>query len=188
MSTTAPDIENIKHEYRRDIAKFQKMLRVMHSISDIRYIYSYLSNLEVNISHEFIMLSEALTTSLVIGYGRLFTETDGVTRLNSELIPENIKPLHEQIMGLRHERYAHHGDHESVSTNIDIKLNDGSITVNSNLEYVLCLGAPKEWAPLFKWLDEHIWEKAHAELEKLSKKTGLQWEMPSGPAPYWIPE
>ena len=183
---SSQSIEAIKEEYKADIARLKRMLRNMHSVSDIRFIYSYLSSLEVEVTHEFIMLSEALTTSLVVGYGRLFTQADGTTKLNADSIPKDLRPIHDEIMRLRHERYAHHGAHNSVKTKIDIKFDDTSIVVNSHLELKMCLGAPKEWGPLFEWIDRFMYETSKEQLDYLTEKSGVEWKMPDGPAPAWI--
>lgn len=186
MTDFAPDLQAIYSQYEPEIDRLKRMLWNMYSVSNIRYVYSYLRSLEPEITHEFIMLSEALTTSLVIGYGRLFTETNGTSKLNARLVPEHLRPIHDEIMSLRHERYAHHGVHESLETQVDIQSAHDCLVVMPELNLKICLGAPKEWGPLFQWIDELMYEQSKKQLDYLSKVSGMKWTMPHGPSPSWL--
>ena len=89
-------------------------------------------------------------------------------------------------MSLRHERYAHHGAHDSIQTELDVEFDGTSFILKPQLHFKLCLGAPKEWAPLFQWLDEQMFESLKKQLDRLSKISGVEWKITSGPAPYWV--
>lgn len=117
-----------------------------------------------------------------------FGESKGTTQLQKSSIPEHLQEIHQNIIDLRHGRYAHHGDHETIETRSEIKFNGSSFIVTPSMQFIFCLGAPKEWAPLFQWLDEHMHEMLHKKLDFLTKQTGIKWEIPNGPAPEWIPD
>jgi len=67
-----------------------------------------------------------------------------------------------------------------------VKFNGSSFVVTPSIGITYCLGAPKEWESLFKWLDEYLHDALHAKLEFLTAKTGVKWEIPSGSTPYWV--
>ena len=81
MFNSQQSIDAFLENYQSDLDRLRRLLRSMHSVSDIRYTYYYLSNLKPDTTHEFIMHVEVITTGLVVGYGRLFTASEGVTKL-----------------------------------------------------------------------------------------------------------
>lgn len=129
---------------------------------------------------------EAFTTSIIIAYGRLFGETKGTIVLKKEDIPSDLLHIHNQIISLRNDRYAHHGKHSTLEKVINIEYVDSSIIVSQEIQINFWLGAPKEWAPLFKWLDEHMYTTLDKTLKFLTKETGIEWKSLHGEAPPWI--
>ncbi len=186
MFDSQQSINEFLAKYQPDLERLQRLFKSIHSVSDIRYTYNYLTTLPVETTHEFIMHVEAVTTGLVIGYGRLFTASDGTTKLNEDAVPDDLRQIHNAIMSLRHERYAHHGAHDSIETQLHIEFDGTSFILKPELDIIFCLGAPIEWAPLFKWLDEYMFDALQKQIDRLSKISGIEWKMPSGPAPYWV--
>lgn len=187
MNKTEKEIQDIQDKYRRHIERLEKRILNMYAVSNIRYWYWCLSNFKKSPDlHEDIMQMEAFTTSIVVSYGNLFGGGTGATMLAKEDIPKELQQVHKSIINLRHARYAHHGEHETINKNIQIEFNDSSFIVTPKMEFIVCLGAPKEWEPLFKWLDEYMHESLNKTLDFLSKETGVKWEIHSGPAPHWI--
>lgn len=129
---------------------------------------------------------DAFTTSIIISYGRLFGDGEGATKLKRENVPEIVRHVHDDIINLRHGRYAHHGKHETIETRLGIQTSGSSIFINPSINFLVCLGAPKEWAPLFQWLDGHMHEMLNKRLDLLTNKTGIKWEIQDGPPPHWI--
>ncbi|HEU4839283.1 MAG TPA: hypothetical protein VFS88_07730 [Micavibrio sp.] len=125
MSDQEPELIELSETYHAELARLEKMVRIMYSMTHVRHFYYRLSQAEVEITNEFMMDVEAYTTALIISYGRIFTETEGVTKLSADSVPANLKDIHSQIMNLRHSRYAHHGDHDSIKTELSlVKAND----------------------------------------------------------------
>src|SRR6218665_3121659 len=184
MNNSEKEPKAILEENRKHIERLDKMVLNMYSVANIRYWYWCLSNFKVSPNiHEDIMKMDALTTSIVISYGRLFGQGTGTTVLNKAILPVELTPIHDAIIDLRNGRYAHHGDHETINTQINIEFNGSSFVITPSMQFVFCLGAPKEWKPLFEWLDAHMHETIHKQLDFLTRTTGIQWEFPDGPAP-----
>jgi len=163
------------------------MLLNFHSIACIRFWYWRLDNFEkTSNTHEDLMTMDALTTGIVISYGRLFSAGNGSTKLNSKIIPPPLNPVHQEILNLRNTKYAHHGGHESVESRLEIHFKDESIDIIPNLEIIVCLGAPKEWASLLEWLDTYMYKTIGEQLSLLKKKTGIEWNMPHSDPPRWV--
>lgn len=187
MNMPEKEIQDIQKKYRPNIEQLNKKLLNMYSVAHIRYWYWCLSNFrKTSNPHEDIMQMDAFTTSIVIAYGRLFGKGTGTISLNKSIAPEDLKQIHENIINLRHGRYAHHGEHKTIKKNINVKYTNSSFVVTQSIEYIICLGAPKEWEALFRWIDEYMHQTLQKQLDFLTKKTGIKWEVPSGPTPDWV--
>lgn len=167
--------------------RLKKMLLNIHSVACIRFWYWRLDNFVISPqTHEDLMTIDALTTSIVMSYGRLFSKGNGSTKLSKNIIPPSFKIVHEKIISLRNTKYAHHGGHESVESSMEINFHGECINVIPNLEISVCFGAPKEWGPLFEWLDSYMHETITQQLSLLKEITGIEWKIPNGDAPRWI--
>lgn len=181
------DLEKVLKGHSRLIEGLEKMVLNMSAVHSIQYWYSCLSNFPVSPNmYEDIMQMDAFTTSIIISYGRLFGEGDGATKLDKQIVPESLQTVHEDILNLRHARYAHHGKHHTIKTNFAIQQSGSSIVINPGITFGMYLGAPKKWAPLFQWLSKYMYETLYKRLDLLTSKTGLQWKIETGPAPAWI--
>ncbi|TCC95018.1 hypothetical protein [Pedobacter hiemivivus] len=187
MSRTKEEIQELVYKYQPDIDRLKKMLLNIHAVASIRFWYWRLGNFVKSPHiHEDLMMMDALTTSIVMSYGRLFGSGNGSTKLSNKIIPPSFKLVHQHIIDLRNTKYAHHDGHESIESNMEIDIQGECINVIPNLEILICFGAPKEWGPLFEWLDTYMHETIKIQLSLLTEKTGIEWNMPNGDAPRWI--
>jgi hypothetical protein len=187
MSKTDQEIKDLSQKYQSEIDRLNRMLLNIHSVACIRYWYWRLGNVvQSSYIHEDLMMMDALTTSIVMSYGRLFSSGSGSTKLSNRIIPREFKLLHEDIIRLRNTKYAHHGGHESIDSKLELVFKGECISVIPNLEIIVCLGAPKEWGALFEWLDTHMHETIAKQLSLITEKTGIEWNMPNGDAPRWV--
>lgn len=187
MIRTEGEIQELIIKHQSDIDRLEKMLLNIHSVACIRFWYWRLGNFAKTPQiHEDLMTMDALTTSIVMSYGRLFSSGNGSTKLNNNIIPPSFKLVHQHIIDLRNTKYAHHGGHESIESNLGFDFQGGCINVIPNLEILICFGAPKEWGPLLEWIDTYMHETIEKQLSLLTKKTGIEWKMPNGDAPRWI--
>jgi len=101
MSKSEREIQDILEEYQAHIERLNMMLLNMFAVSNIRYWYRCLSHFKKSPNlHEDIMQMDALTTSIVISYGRLFGKGTNTTMLNERVIPEPLRQIHKSIIDL----------------------------------------------------------------------------------------
>lgn len=78
MQKIAIEIAKIVEENQPDIDRLKKMAFNIQSVANIRYWYWLLANFKKTPNqHEDLMAMEALTTSIIISYGRLFSAGNG---------------------------------------------------------------------------------------------------------------
>lgn len=176
----------IKEEHSAEISQIEKMVLNMAAVSSIRYWYHRLSNFKATKdAFNDIREIDALTTSIIIAYGRLFGKGDGSTKIRVKDIPEPLRSTHDEIIDFRHARYAHHGKHNSIKIRVEVNFNESEdcFVITPNLNFGLYLGAPSHWGPLFEWLDLHNYNALQNKLNHLKKKTGVTWTINKGPTP-----
>ncbi len=187
MEKSEQEINDIKQRYKPQIDRMDKMLLNIYSIANIRFWYACLSHFRKSEDiHQDIMQMEAFATSIIIAYGRLFGETKGTIVLKKEELPKDLLPVHNQIISLRNNRYAHHGEHSTLEKKTKIDYIDSTIIVSQEIQIDFWLGAPKEWGQLFKWLDAHMYNTLHKTLDYLTKETGIEWKSIHREPPPWI--
>lgn len=169
------------------VDRLQKMILNLHSVACIRFWYWRLGNFQSSSNlHEDIMEMDALTTAIVMSYGRLFATTERTTKLKNEVVPTSLESVHKNIIDLRNMKYAHHGNHDSIDAKVEIRFNGTSLEVAPNLELGIYFGAPKHWAPLFEWLDQYMYETISNHMSFLTKQTGIEWKIPLSEPPRWV--
>ena len=168
-------------QFDRERKRLERAILMMNAAQQVAYAYGRLKSLEVELTMEFMLEVETLTSALVTAYGRLFTETTGVTKLTRAQVPERLQPIHDELMDLRHKRHAHHGDHETVGTAIDYDVQPDRVDVKFTINMTLCLGAPRHWEDLVDWVNAHVSDTVHAQLAHLTKVSGRTWAWPGPP-------
>ena len=147
------------------------------TVSQIQYAYSRLKELraDLGMDMDFMLEVETLTSAFVTAYGKLYSETTGTTKLRSSNIPEDLRKTHDEIMTLRHERYAHNGAHSSISPTLEFKVTDDAVEMSMAIGMTMCLGAPEHWEALIDWHEKIVVETVRKQLAHLSKETGRLW-------------
>jgi len=124
---------------------------------------------------------EAALTMFAISYGRLFA-SGNASRLDRKDIPDELKGVHDEIMSLRSQRYAHNDEHHSVEEKLSIEKRGDRVALGP----MLSIGLPVD--PLFfseaKKAVEHalitMKKRSDKVLKRLESKTGLNWEYDVG--------
>ncbi|WP_426330044.1 hypothetical protein [Pedobacter sp. R-06] len=187
MDKTESEIDLLIKENQRHIERLNKMILNLHSVANIRFWYWSLGNFSKSSNiHKDLMNMDALTTSIVISYGRLFAGGNGSIKLKDDIIPDSFKLVHDAIIDLRNQKYAHHGGHRSIESVIKIEYIDSTLSIFPTMNLDICFGAPKEWASLFEWLDNFMYANIDKQLFFLTRKTGIEWKIPHGDAPEWV--
>lgn len=150
------NLEAIATELEKDIERLDRMAANLKTFNEVEFVYEMLDKTipaegmsAADLTMEFLLQNEALTTALVIAYGRLFAKTTNTTQLDARKIPDELREAHEEIISLRNERYAHHGGHESVRSTASIEADGEEILFTQRLELQMVLGAAKHWAVRF---------------------------------------
>ncbi len=161
------------------------------AFSTLTHTYAKLKNMgpwkidELDI--EFILENDALTCAVVMAYARMFTSSNGATRFDKNVVPEPLRSIHEEIMELRHKRYAHHDDdHVSIEKQIEVDFDGEKFIVRPKTSLQITFGAPLHWEPLFDWLGKHLYDQIQDKVEKLTRKTGYDWAFLDGNPPPWV--
>ncbi len=186
MKDNRETIEQLVERFRPEIERLDKMALNIVAVNNIRYFYRRLEEIEPEMTMEFFMEVEALTTALVISYGRLFGRTTGTTKLKRTAVPEDLRAIHDELIEYRNSRYAHHGDHDSISSGIDLEFEGERIVVNPQLHIGYRVGASAHWKPLLVWLSRHMLESFEQQLAHLTSKSGIEWSMNYGEPPEWV--
>ncbi|MDV7141478.1 hypothetical protein R3X27_02160 [Tropicimonas sp. TH_r6] len=183
---------NVLEERSQDIERLGKAIRTGFAATQVSFMYYRLKSMGPwsadDITMELLFEIEAMTTALVISYGRLFASSDGTTRISRSKIPMELRSHHDDIMELRNKRYAHHDSHHSVASMGDITFQDGRFHFAGSMRVGMHFGAPREWEPLVTWLGEYLVEQQNRQLRRLSELTGHEWTSPMGPPPAWLSE
>ncbi|WP_164658423.1 hypothetical protein [Tropicibacter sp. Alg240-R139] len=179
-------VEELRKRFAPEIERLDKMALNLIAVNNIRFIYTQLKTIDVEMTMEFFMEVEALTTALVISYGRLFAKTAGTTKLRRVAVPTDLRSIHDELIEYRNERFAHHGGHETIQTGIELEFDGESITVNPVMQIGFWVGASRAWEPLFVWLSAHMLDVFNAQLAHLSKVSEIDWSMNYGDPPAWV--
>lgn len=167
------------YKSKRQIESLKTQLPNIATINNIIYHNQSLRNMAVKHGEEWrkedVMMMDAVSTTVVMAYGRLFTETEGVRKLNKKVIPRELLATHKEIMDLRNERYAHSGNHNSTESLLEIELLGSQVNLMPSFRFSGYNGAPDRWDTLFRWLQRHIKTSFKKTLDSLTKSTGKEW-------------
>lgn len=183
------DLKSLEERFAKKIKRLNRMIANMVTMNEVEYAYDQLrqivpDGMRVNdITMDFILQNQALVTSFVIAYGRMFASSSNTSQLNPGKLPEELKPLHHTLIELRNQRYAHHGGHPSQSTEAKITFDGEAIVLVQQYQSGMWLGAPQEWRPLVLFWREHIYNQVHDQLDFLTRESGVPWKMKDGPKP-----
>ena len=142
-----PEVESVSPErefldaHSDAIQRFERLVPTLNAAQQVKYAYYRLKGLQVELTMDFMLEVETLTSALVTAYGRLFAETDGTTKLRPDQVPDELKDTHRELIDLRNKRHAHHGAHHSVETEMRYSVYDDRVDVKISMNMVMCLGA-----------------------------------------------
>jgi len=169
-----------------DIKGLIRLINAIPTTSSLSYIYHRLRISVTEVTPAAMMEQEVLTTAFIVTYARLFAKGNGAIKLSKSDIPDRLKSVHDDIMDLRHKRYAHNDVHKTVSSGIEVIFDDDGFHLRVQMSFGLYFGGRDEWKELITFIDAHMHERLFRILDRLTKKTGYKWSFPSGPAPDWV--
>jgi len=161
------------------VNRLRKTITNLITAQHVLYYYKKLQALDHDsqaiITMDWSMEVEAITTTIVMFYGRLFSESNGTPVLKKKLIPQHLQSAHEEIILLRNERYAHHGNHGTTSAEIELFVAEDSVEMKLHWWSSSYGGAAPHWGELFSWIHEFIKNSFMKQLTYLSETSGKEW-------------
>ena len=183
------NIQALKDEGLAILASVDENLKVVARIANafpamvsLRYIQHRLAGTKFEPTMEWALENDMLTLAFVTTYARLVDGGIG-SGVSRGALPAELRPIHDTIIDLRNKRYAHNAGHPSADGQLTIELADGDFNINVSYNLGFHVGGALEWRPLVEFLDDLMLTRMHAQLTRLSEKTGRQWTFPMGGEP-----
>lgn len=177
---------NILQIADNDIRNLIRLTNAIPTTTSLGYIYRRLRTAKFEITTEAMMEQEMLTTAFVVTYSRLFVSGNGGSGVARDQIPAHLRAVHDDLIEIRNQRYAHNGGHETISSGIQFDFDDTEVRIKVQMSLGLYIGGRDEWEELVTFLDGHMHERLQKILGRLKAKTGYEWKFPVGPGPSWI--
>ncbi|MEX5576217.1 hypothetical protein [Pseudophaeobacter sp. A-200-2] len=166
-------------EHAKVLNQLEKFTKIGHTISEIRYILQRLDELgpwkPAELTQDAVYEIVMLQTALAVCYGRLFT-SGNTTKINPKDIPEELQEVHSELMSLRHKRFSHHDDHQSITTDLEFGFDGKTMLVYHKLSIQMTLGVPEKTPELIDWISGHMKQKSEKALKHLNDKSGYDWK------------
>ncbi|MBF0249680.1 MAG: hypothetical protein HQL35_03510 [Alphaproteobacteria bacterium] len=170
----------------KDIKSLINLANAIPTTSSLSYIYHRLRTAKFDNTAESLMELEMLTTAFVVTYSRLFVKGNGAVGVSKSQIPAHLQDVHDDLISIRHKRYAHNDRHESIDSGIQIDFDETEFHVNLQMNLGYYVGGRNEWEELVTFLDAHMHKQLQKILHRLKEKTGYEWKCSAGPAPDWV--
>lgn len=178
--------EHVLRIVDKDIRGLIRLVNATPTTSSLSYIYHRLRTAKFEVTAEAVMEQEMLTSAFIVTYARLFASGDGTSGISRKHIPVHLKSVHDDIIQLRNNRYAHNGTHETVRSGIKVDFDDSGFQIGVQMNLGFYVGGRNEWEELVTFIDMHMHERLTKILGRLKEKTGYDWTFPVGPAPDWV--
>jgi hypothetical protein len=159
----------------RDLQNLVRLASAVQATTTLGYIYHRLRTATFDETMAAVMEQETLTTAFVVTYSRLFVSRNGGGGVSRDQIPGHLRSIHDDIIEIRHKRYAHHGGHESIDTGLQIDFDDAQFRVSLQMSFGFYVGGRNEWKELVIFLDALMHERLYKILGRLKDKTGYEW-------------
>ncbi len=170
----------------QDIRSLIRLANAIPTTSSLRYIFYRLRNTKFDMSTEAFLEHEILTTAFVVTYSRLFVSGSGSSGVSRDQLPARLRGVHDDIIDIRHKRYAHTDSHESMGSGLQIDFDDDGFRINLQMSMGMYIGGRNEWEELVTFLDGLMHDRLQRIIRRLKDKTGYDWTFPTGPAPGWV--
>lgn len=170
----------------KDLKGLVRLLNSIPTTSSLSYIFHRLRTAKFQPTTEAFMEQEVLTTAFVVTYARLFASGSGGSGVSRDSLPAHLRSIHDDLMTIRNQRYAHNGAHESLDSSLRIDFDGEGVRIYPQMSMGLYLGGRNEWQELVEFIDGLMHKRLKKILGRLKDKTGKDWTFPTGPAPDWV--
>jgi hypothetical protein len=177
MPDQDPKLKYLHENHQDEIERLGQDVQNTFSFGKVSFIFERLKMLgpwkPKDFNMELIFEIDMMQSALAVEYSRVFNS--GPRKVNRDRVPQHLRAVHDKIMELRNERFAHVGNHASVENFVELKIEDNKVIVKAGATHLMQLGAPQEWGELIIWLGEHLNEQTAKQLVRLTTATGLEW-------------
>jgi len=184
LAFTKEDAEAYLEANKAHVDRLRKTITNLVTMRNVLYFSEKLEHMKVDditsITKDWTMEMEAFLTAISVSYGRLFAESKGARVLKKKLIPKHLWDAHEEVIALRNERYAHHGDHITTAPELELFVHEKEVLTQLHWRSSMPNGAPPSWKELFLWVDDFLRESFKKQMAYMSQTSGKEW-MPFDP-------
>lgn len=159
----------------KELLQITRISKSFHTLVALKHVQKRLAEYKFAMTADAILDLDILTTAFVITYIRLHHGENGSSGFSRNDLPEKFREIHDQILELRNKRFAHHGEHHSVSHAMKIEVENDRFEIKFSLNLGYYIGGAKEWHELVVYLEEMIVDKLKDLTTKLKQKTGREW-------------
>lgn len=167
----------------QDLQNLIRLSKAIPTTMSLSYIFYRLRSAKFDSTIEAFIEQEMLTTAFVVTYSRLFVTGNGVKGISRKVIPDHLKKVHDEIIDIRHRRYAHNGGHETIESGLEILHEESKFQVKMQLSLGFYVGGRNEWKELITFIDEYMHDMLYKTLARLTDKTGYEWIISTGETP-----
>jgi hypothetical protein len=184
LKNSQEHISAILKSVEREINQLRIIANALPTMVSLRYIQYRLANTPFDLTTESMLETDMLTSAFAVTYKRLIDGGTGMG-VSRKQLPAHLRPVHNDLITLRNQRYAHNSGHSSISNDIEMMFNDGKFEVKLNHQMGMHVQGAIPWQELVIFLDGLMHERLQKQLAILSKKTGYEWVIPGGAIPPW---
>lgn len=164
----------------KELSALSRLSTSLATLASLKHIQSRLSAYRFAATMEAILELDMMTTAFVVTYARLEDGGAG-SGFSRDMLPEHLRPIHDEIRELRNKRYAHQAGHHSVSDAMEVGFDDEGFKVKLQLQLGFHVGGRQEWRELVDFIDVMMVERLEKLQTRLTTKTGRPWAFPEGP-------
>ncbi|MFY0595789.1 MAG: hypothetical protein JXQ85_05115 [Cognatishimia sp.] len=179
MST--PEAFVKKHE--KQLHRLEGLVRMHLNYQQVMFAFSRLDSMDPQDDPSrivpFVAEVDCWTSVVAVGYGRVFTEAEGAFKMSRSKVPAQYRNTHDDVMSLRHEIYAHTGNHDEYRTRLVLEVTPHSVQIEPQYQRDIVLGARAGWKQLLEWLDGAIQDQITKQLMHLNTTTDREWSIKS---------
>ncbi len=171
--------EEFNQEFPREMDQLRKYTKAAMAIITARKALSFMKELEPSVEADEIHWEyEAHTTAFCMAYGRLFNSGQS-SNFNGTIVPSEFGPVHEELLKLRNQRYAHNLDNPQTLGALDIQVSMDGSQVNVapliHLEYVTNTEFFETAPKILEWLEAELRRRLDKTTSRLNDLSQREW-------------
>lgn len=123
---------------------------------------------------------DGIISAFVMAYGRLFVSSGQSARLEAAIFEgTEHMAVHQELLSLRHTKYAHHGDHDFTKFSLSVEDKGNEYVITQRFSLVLPGTRFEKWSDTLNFARDHIGVKTVEFLEKAAEVAGKPMRFPN---------